>query len=374
MKKYFFSALFFVIAVSMFASCGGKKNDDPLIDTDGYKGDMSEYISVPDLSDIFVYDSEVEEEWQKIVLGIRRQNIVYYDAGEDAKAEINDRVNINYSPITPIDPRLAVSLTLNGYEVVIGSGSTIGEYTDENGEVITASFESQLIGASAGDTVTVNVTFPDDYVFTDSEGKNSDALAGKLCEFKVKINRISHGELPELSAPMISSYTAGEYTAIGEYRDDIYDYYRSAIAYDEILKGSEIKKYPEEELYNARLNYISGVIEEKYSGVKLDDEDVKTLYDSLYAEADAHARSAVFERMVLEYLFAKCGITLTESEYQSMLERDYCRSYNYYYMYHGVTAVGEYENYLGKDNLVLQYKYQKLLDVLPSYVTIVPVE
>ena len=57
-----------------------------------------------------------------------------------------------------------------GTDLVIGSGS----YIDD--------FEDQLIGAHPGETVEVNVTFPDDYYSTD--------LAGKDAVFTVTINGI----------------------------------------------------------------------------------------------------------------------------------------------------------------------------------------
>ena len=57
-----------------------------------------------------------------------------------------------------------------GTDLVIGSGS----YIDD--------FEEQLIGAHPGETVEVNVTFPDDYYSTD--------MAGKDAVFTVTINGI----------------------------------------------------------------------------------------------------------------------------------------------------------------------------------------
>ena len=57
-----------------------------------------------------------------------------------------------------------------GTDLVIGSGS----YIDD--------FEDQLIGAHPGETVEVNVTFPDDY--------SSSDLAGKDAVFTVTINGI----------------------------------------------------------------------------------------------------------------------------------------------------------------------------------------
>lgn len=51
-------------------------------------------------------------------------------------------------------------------------------------------FEEQLVGASAGDDVEVNVTFPEEY--------HAEDLAGKEAVFKVKVHEVKATELPEL--------------------------------------------------------------------------------------------------------------------------------------------------------------------------------
>ena len=65
------------------------------------------------------------------------------------------------------------------YNLTIGSGSFI------------PGFEDQLVGASAGDTVDVKVTFPTEYHAKD--------LAGKAAVFKCKVNAVKVNELPELN-------------------------------------------------------------------------------------------------------------------------------------------------------------------------------
>lgn len=64
------------------------------------------------------------------------------------------------------------------YSLEIGSGQFI------------PGFEEQLIGASSGDDVDVNVTFPEDY--------HAEDLSGKEALFKVKVHEIKEKVLPEL--------------------------------------------------------------------------------------------------------------------------------------------------------------------------------
>jgi trigger factor len=71
-------------------------------------------------------------------------------------------------------------------------------------------FEEQLVGASAGETRTVKVTFPDDY---------TGELAGKDAEFEVTVSEVKAKELPALDDDFASD--ASEFETLAELRDDI---------------------------------------------------------------------------------------------------------------------------------------------------------
>lgn len=85
------------------------------------------------------------------------------------------------------------------YPLVIGSGSFI------------PGFEEQLIGVNAGDSVDVNVTFPEDY--------NAEDLKGKAAVFKVKVNEIKEKELPALDDDFAAEVS--EFDTMAEYRADV---------------------------------------------------------------------------------------------------------------------------------------------------------
>ncbi|HJS93732.1 MAG TPA: trigger factor [Solirubrobacteraceae bacterium] len=72
-------------------------------------------------------------------------------------------------------------------------------------------FEEQLVGASAGDERTVNVTFPEDYQATE--------LAGKEARFAVTVNEVKEKRLPDLTDDFASDAT--EFDTLQELRDDI---------------------------------------------------------------------------------------------------------------------------------------------------------
>lgn len=93
-----------------------------------------------------------------------------YSTDTSLTVEDGDTVNIDYVGTVDGVEFDGGSTEGMGTDLVIGSGS----YIDD--------FEGQLIGAHPGETVEVNVTFPDDYYSTD--------MAGKDAVFTVTINGI----------------------------------------------------------------------------------------------------------------------------------------------------------------------------------------
>ena len=85
------------------------------------------------------------------------------------------------------------------YLLTLGSGSLIDN------------FEDQLAGASPGDEVEVEVTFPDEY--------QEPKLAGEDAVFKVKVKEVREKILPELDDDFASD--ASEFDTLEELRDDI---------------------------------------------------------------------------------------------------------------------------------------------------------
>jgi trigger factor len=106
-----------------------------------------------------VTDAEVDEAANRLA----EQNRPFVAKAEGAKAESGDRVTIDFTG--KVDGTPFEGGTGGDVVVQIGSGTFI------------PGFEEQLIGIAAGETRTVNVTFPDGY-----PAKN---LAGKKAEFEV---------------------------------------------------------------------------------------------------------------------------------------------------------------------------------------------
>jgi trigger factor len=99
---------------------------------------------------------------------IGEQNRPFLGKGEGAKAETGDRVTVSFTGT--MDGETFEGGSAENIPIVIGSGAFI------------ASFEEQLVGAAAGETRSVTVTFPENYL--------AEKLAGKTAVFEVTISSI----------------------------------------------------------------------------------------------------------------------------------------------------------------------------------------
>jgi trigger factor len=108
-----------------------------------------------------------------------------------------------------------------GDHVVIDYVGMIGDQPFEGGEGrdqllelgsgrLIPGFEEQLVGASAGDQPTVEVTFPDDY---------PGELGGRTATFEVTVKEVKAKQLPEIDDDLAAD--AAGFDTLAELRDDI---------------------------------------------------------------------------------------------------------------------------------------------------------
>jgi trigger factor len=139
----------------------------------------------PDVSDAAI-DAEVEQ---------LRDRVATLDTVERA-AESGDHVIIDY--LGRVDGEAFAGGEGRDQLIELGSGRLI------------PGFEEQLVGASAGDERTVEVTFPEEY---------PGELAGKAASFDVKVSEVKTKRLPELDEDFASE--AGGFDSMDELREDI---------------------------------------------------------------------------------------------------------------------------------------------------------
>ena len=144
--------------------------------------------------DTTVTDEDVETELQSQV---ENATPIYEEITEGTVAD-GDVVNIDYEGT--LDGVAFDGGTDTDFNLTIGSGQFID------------GFEDGLIGKNIGDTVELNLTFPEDYTV------NSD-LAGQDVVFTVTINYVQGAEIPqELNDEFVQRVTDGTYTTVDEYR------------------------------------------------------------------------------------------------------------------------------------------------------------
>ena len=148
----------------------------------------------PDVSDEAI-DAEVEQ---------LRDRVATLDTVERA-AESGDHVIIDY--LGRVDGEAFAGGEGRDQLIELGSGRLI------------PGFEEQLVGASAGDERTVEVTFPEEY---------PGELGGKAASFDVKVSEVKTKRLPELDEDFASE--AGGFDSMDELREDIATRLREADA------------------------------------------------------------------------------------------------------------------------------------------------
>ena len=155
---------------------------------------LGDYLGVPvKKADISVTEEEVSAEIEK-----ERESNARMVTVEGRAVEEGDTVVIDYEGF-------ADGVAFEGgkgenHPLVIGSHAFID------------TFEEQLIGKNAGDAVTVNVTFPEEY--------HAPELAGKPAMFQVRINEVKAKELPELDDEFAQDVS--EFDTLAEYRESVH--------------------------------------------------------------------------------------------------------------------------------------------------------
>jgi len=146
-------------------------------------------IELPDFGELEVEKlvaDVTEADIDQMIETLREQRHNWQEV--ERKAADGDMVNIDY--VGRQNEEEFQGGKAEGSSLVIGSGRMI------------PGFEKGLIGAKAGDTVILNLTFPEKY-------QNSD-LAGKEADFSVTVNKVSEQVKPELDDEFFASFGVEE--------------------------------------------------------------------------------------------------------------------------------------------------------------------
>ncbi len=225
----------------------------------------------------------------------------------DRPVEEGDIVNIDYEG--KIDGVAFDGGTAQGYDLTIGSGAFID------------GFEDGLIGAQSGETLDVNVTFPEDY--------RGEEVAGKDAVFTVTVNSISVESLPELTDEFVQGLDVGVNT-VEEYRQYAYDLLmeeeqnthdsNAEVAILEAVMANSELQDPPEDMTN---RYYSRMIDNMTYYASMYGYDLETFLSIQGTSEDAIRESSVQagqEIITMQAIAEAEGLSVTDEELDAEIE------------------------------------------------------
>ncbi|MBQ7605929.1 MAG: trigger factor [Firmicutes bacterium] len=309
MKKALAIGLSLTMAFGMLSLTGcGSKPAAP------YNYDLSEYVTLgeykglelDELPEIEITQEEVDGEIQaKLNAAATTEQV------KEGVVENGDTLNIDYAGT--MDGKAFDGGTAQGASLEIGSGSFI------------EGFESGLIGAAVGDTVVLDLKFPEPYTV------NPD-YSGKPCQFTVTINSKEVKKLPEYNDEFAKSQG---YDSVADMEKSVREeldakakenasYAREEQAWSLISDASEVKKYPEKELAEIKKEY-SDYMDTYLTTYGMSKEDYMSANNMTQEDLDAqitnYAESVCKNEMVLYAIAAENGITVSGDEYSERVKK-----------------------------------------------------
>lgn len=327
------------LGVIMLCGCSGRSSDL-------YEGlDYDELVSLPDYSEYTVEPIKVNITDSKIDAEIDSR---LESAGTEKKVtkgtvEKGDKVTISFKG-TLEDGTTSDGMQSDSYPLTLGSGSMID------------GFEEGVYGAKIGETLTLNLKFPDPY-------KNNEELSGKPVTFEIKVLNKLVKQKATLNEEFVKANS--EAKTVEEYRKLIADELekqeykdiennRKTELFQKIADNTEVKSVPDEikeyekttcvEAYQKSCENYGITWDEFLEGMKMTqeefDEQLETYAEEMgkykmiaYAIADKEDVS-VSQKEVIETLLSMTGADSEEAFEKSygVTTEEYAKTFNSYGM------------------------------------------
>lgn len=355
MRKRFLAAVMCVcLGMTMFA-CGASKDDntketesgtseatepayteEDLVDDSNGDLNILDYVDLGDYKGIEltksitkVTDDEVTNE-----MGSKAVELT----GSDVTVEDGDTAIIDF--VGKLNGVAFDGGTASNYELEIGSGSSID------------GFEDGLIGVKKGDTVDLNLTFPESYQSTE--------LAGKDVVFTVTVNGVKRK--PQLNDEWLAANT--NYATLAEFAAETKQKLEDAAettasntlessGLDQVISNSTVKKYYKslieqgESQYEKRLNAYASAYGKSLSELLAAQGMTESQYQN---QKQKQAVSYAQVAMVVYAIAQDAGLSEADAEYQTILN-DLANNYNM----DAATFSSTYGESLVKSSVMSQY-------------------
>jgi trigger factor len=183
-------------------------------------------------------------------------------------------------------------------------------------------FEEQLVGASAGEERTVELTFPEDYP--------AEQLAGQEASFAVQVKEVKEKRLPELDDDF--AVEAGGFDSLDELRDEIES--RIAQAEERAIEGEFREAAVDAAVANAQVEVPHELVHSKshemwhrtarrLASQGVNPEQYLTMMgkseEELVVESESEAETALKREAVLAAIVEAEGIEVTDEEIEQAL-------------------------------------------------------
>lgn len=294
-----------LLLMSMLSACG--KDDSYLSGINA-----SKYVTLGEYKGIEVTEAEFD-----VDVLVDYYIDTYILAPKAVTTEVTDR--------TVVEEGDTVNIDYTGYRdgVAFENGSAQGDSLTIGSGRFIPGFEEGLIGTSIGDTVTLELTFPEDY-------KNNPDLAGAAVSFEVTINGISIIEMPELTDEIAQEQGIEGCTTADELRDYVYAYfedmYNKTIISDitNAVMANCIFKDPPEKMVD---RYYNSIVEEMTAEAFSYGLDLNTYM--YYNNMDEATYTEIFEENAVtsaqQYIMYQAiadaeGLNLSEEEVSQAME------------------------------------------------------
>jgi len=251
-------------------------------------------------------DEEIDAQLKEIA----DQNRTYETkTGKTVKAAEGDMVVTDF--VGRIDGEVFEGGSANDTEIVIGSGRFI------------PGFEDQLKGAKVGTTVTVGVTFPDDY--------GVEALRGKPAEFEVQVKAIKAPKTTEVDEDFAKSLGLENLAALKDaVKAQLEQQYGQASRFKakrallDLLDSQHDFPLPPR-MVEAEFATIWTQVEAEKARGELSDDDKAKSDDELKAEYRKIAERRVRLGLVLAEIGRHANIVVTEQELANAMRQEAMR-------------------------------------------------
>ena len=365
MKNRFWSLVPVLLTVMALAGCGADENESlnlneadvgkneslGLNETDAEKeaplnlneADVEKYVTLGDYRSIAA--SVAEDYLNALVLNTYNTYVTAENGITDRAVQIGDTVDIDYEGKK--DGVAFAGGTAAGASLAIGSGQFI------------AGFEDGLIGVMPGETVDLDLTFP--------EGYGNAELAGQAVVFTVTVNYIKPG-LDEMEDSVVANIGIEDINTVEElwqYASDIlysgvqndYVVQLQNFIVDELIVQSIFEEIPEAYLKAGR-EALTENLEDIAASYSISAEEYTNYAYGMSAEAfvNFYAEMGVKQDFVLQAIANREGLTVSDEELQSQLEE--------YASNAGYASVEEFVGEVSKEDYRNYFMREKVFDFL----------